>query len=125
MGNPTLCVAGQRRGKLRAGAFILAYAFVAIVTTSLAGLSEAAGTTYQVIIEQMRFDPPVLTVHRGDRVVWVNKDLFPHTVTGMSKAFDSHEISPNASWSYVARQTGRYPYLCTLHTTMRGTLIVQ
>lgn len=84
MGNPTLCVAGQRRGKLRTGAFILAYAFVAIMTTSLAGISVAAGTTYQVVIEQMRFNPPELTVHRGDRVVWVNKDLFPHTVTGMS-----------------------------------------
>ncbi|NPT48045.1 copper-binding protein [Paraburkholderia sp. 1N] len=93
--------------------------------TSLAGVSEAAGTTYQIVIEQMRFNPPVLTVHRGDRVVWVNKDLFPHTATGISKAFDSHAISPNASWSYVARKTGSYPYLCTLHTTMRGTLIVQ
>jgi plastocyanin len=125
VGSPALCVAGQRRGKLRIGALILAYAFVAITATSLAGISEAAGTTYQIVIEQMRFDPPVLSVRRGDRVVWVNKDLFPHTVTGMSKAFDSHEISPNASWSYVAGQTGRYRYLCTLHTTMRGTLIVQ
>ena len=95
------------------------------MTTSLAGVSEAAGTTYQIVIEQMRFNPPVLTVHRGDRVVWVNKDLFPHTASAISKAFDSHEILPNASWSYVARQTGSYPYLCTLHTTMRGTLIVQ
>ncbi|CAE6775481.1 Amicyanin [Paraburkholderia domus] len=92
---------------------------------SRAGVSEAAGTTYQIVIEQMRFNPPVLTVHRGDRVVWVNKDMFPHTATGMSKAFDSREIAPNASWSYVARQTGSYPYMCTLHATMRGTLIVQ
>jgi plastocyanin len=125
VGNPTLRGAGQHRGKSRTGASILAYALVASTTTSLAAFSEAAGTTYQVVIEQMRFDPPVLTVNRGDRVVWVNKDLFPHTATGMSKAFDSHEILPNASWSYVTHQTGRYPYLCTLHTTMRGTLIVQ
>jgi plastocyanin len=95
------------------------------MATSLTGVSEAAAKTYVIVIEQMRFNPPVLTVHRGDRVVWVNKDLFPHTATAMSKAFDSHEISPNASWSYMARQTGSYPYLCTLHTTMRGTLTVQ
>jgi plastocyanin len=125
VGNRALCAAGQRRGTLRTGASVLAYAFVPIMTISLAGISEAAGTTYQIVIEQMRFNPPVLTVHRGDRVVWVNRDLFAHTVTGMSKAFDSHEISPDASWSYVARQTGSYPYRCTLHTTMRGTLIVQ
>ncbi len=125
MRNPRHCAAGQRRGKLRTGGFALAYAVVAIMTTSLAGISEAAGTTYPAIIEHMRFNPSVHTVHCGDRVVWVNKDLFPHTATGMSKTFDSHEISPNASWSYVTRQTGSYPCLCALHTTMRGTLIVQ
>ncbi|RDJ97748.1 cupredoxin domain-containing protein [Paraburkholderia lacunae] len=93
--------------------------------TLLAGVSDAAAKTYLIVIEQMRFDPPVLTVHRGDRVVWVNRDLFPHTASAMSKAFDSHEISPDASWSYVARRPGSYPYMCTLHSTMRGTLIVQ
>lgn len=96
---------------------------------SLAGMPEAAAKTYVIVIEQMRFNPPVLTVHRGDRVMWVNKDLFPHTATAKASAtptaFDSHEIQPDASWSYVARQAGSYPYLCTLHTTMRGTLIVQ
>ncbi|USX11136.1 cupredoxin domain-containing protein (plasmid) [Paraburkholderia fungorum] len=96
---------------------------------SLAGVSDAAAKTYVIVIEQMRFNPPVLTVHRGDRVMWVNKDLFPHTATATATAtptaFDSHEIQPDASWSYVALQAGSYPYLCTLHTTMRGTLIVQ
>nr|WP_268238841.1 cupredoxin family copper-binding protein [Paraburkholderia caffeinilytica] len=96
-----------------------------MMAPSLAGVSEAAAGTYVIVIEQMRFNPPVLTVHRGDRVTWVNKDLFPHTATATPTAFDSHEIQPNASWSYVTRQTGSYPYLCTLHTTMRGTLIVQ
>nr|WP_240975839.1 cupredoxin family copper-binding protein [Paraburkholderia aromaticivorans] len=98
---------------------------VAIIATSLAGVSNAAGKTYLIAIEQMRFDPPVLTVHRGDRVVWVNRDLFPHTASATSKAFDSREIAPNASWTYVARETGSYPYLCTLHATMHGTVIVQ
>nr|WP_279635258.1 cupredoxin family copper-binding protein [Paraburkholderia lacunae] len=100
-----------------------------MMAMSLAGMSDAAAKTYVIVIEQMRFNPPVLTVHRGDRVVWVNRDLFPHTATAAATAtptaFDSHEIQPDASWSYVARQAGSYPYLCTLHTTMRGTLIVQ
>ncbi|MFL9867046.1 cupredoxin family copper-binding protein [Paraburkholderia fungorum] len=98
---------------------------MAVMPMWLAGVSEAAAKTYVIVIEQMRFYPPILTVHRGDRVMWVNKDLFPHTATATPAAFDSHEIEPNASWSYVARQAGSYPYLCTLHTTMRGTLIVQ
>nr|WP_240702547.1 cupredoxin family copper-binding protein [Trinickia terrae] len=87
--------------------------------------ADAAPATFVVTIEQMRFDPPVLTVRRGDRVVWVNKDLFPHTASAASKAFDSRSIAPNATWSYVARMPGSFPYGCDFHPTMRGTLIVR
>lgn len=125
MNSPAISAAGKRQGKRRTSDFVRACAFLAIVASLLAGVSNAAAKTYLIVIEQMRFDPPVLTVHRGDRVTWVNKDLFPHTASALSKAFESHEIAPNASWTYVARVPGSYPYLCTLHTTMRGTVIVQ
>ncbi|WP_246217012.1 cupredoxin domain-containing protein [Paraburkholderia panacisoli] len=85
----------------------------------------AAPLTYQVVIEQMRFNPPTLTVKRGDRVEWVNKDLFAHTASSSAKAFDSGSIAPNASWSFVAGRAGSYPYLCNFHPTMRGTLNVR
>ena len=65
-----------------------------------------------------------LTVKRGERVVWTNKDLVPHTATA-AKVFDSRSVAPNASWSYVARKPGRYDYVCTLHPTMKATLVVE
>ena len=34
-----------------------------------------------VIIEGVKFSPPSLSVSKGDTVIWVNKDFFPHTVT--------------------------------------------
>jgi plastocyanin len=86
---------------------------------------DAMAATYVVVIEQMRFQPAALTVARGDRVVWVNKDLFPHTATADAKAFDSQAIAPDASWSYVARDTGHYAYSCTLHPTMHAVLNVR
>ncbi|MGF6266747.1 plastocyanin [Paraburkholderia youngii] len=86
---------------------------------------DAMAATYVVVIEQMRFNPAALTVARGDRVVWVNKDLFPHTATADAKAFDSHDIAPDASWSYVASKVGRYAYSCTLHPTMHAVLNVR
>ena len=95
------------------------------LTTALPVEAAAAPVTYQVVIEQMRFNPPTLTVKRGDRVEWVNKDLFAHTASSGSKAFDSGSIAPNASWSYVAGRPGSYPYLCNFHPTMRGTLNVR
>lgn len=73
----------------------------------------------------MRFDPADLTVKRGDRVVWINKDLFAHTATAAGKAFDSGDIEANASWSYVTSAAGDYAYVCTFHPTMKGRLSVQ
>ena len=74
-------------------------------------------------MENLQFNPPRLTVRPGDRVVWVNKDMFPHTATGT--AFDSGSIAPNASWGFVAGQPGEYAYGCTFHPTMKAELTVR
>jgi plastocyanin len=97
----------------------------ACLVGALALPAEASAATYVVVIEQMRFEPPALTVARGDRIVFINKDLFPHTATADSKAFDSQGIAPDASWSHVPRHAGRYAYSCTFHPTMHATLTVQ
>jgi len=73
----------------------------------------------------MQFQPSELTAHPGERIVWVNKDLFPHTVTAVGKAFDSGAIAANASWSYTPSKKGEYAYGCSLHPTMKGMIKVQ
>jgi plastocyanin len=93
--------------------------------SALAWPVDAIAATHVVVIEGMRFSPPALTVARGDRVMWINKDLFPHTATADAKAFDSHGIAANASWSYVARDAGRYAYSCALHPAMHAVLNVR
>jgi plastocyanin len=85
----------------------------------------SAGQAHTVIIEDMRFNPRTLTVRRGDRVTWINKDPFPHTVTATDGKFDSHAIAPDGSWTYAARKAGEYDYVCTLHVTMKGRLLVR
>jgi plastocyanin len=39
--------------------------------------------------------------------------------------FDSGAIAAGKSWRFTARKVGSHPYLCTLHTTMKGTLRVE
>jgi plastocyanin len=80
---------------------------------------------HTVVIENMQFNPAELQVRRGERIVWVNKDLFPHTVTSASHAFDSGSIAATSSWTYVARKAGEYAYGCTFHPTMKGVLKVK
>lgn len=98
-----------------------------LVTGGVASVMSEAGAapkTHVITIENMRFNPEVLTVQRGERVVWINKDLVPHTVTADNKAFDSRSIEPNASWTYEARKAGEYAYVCTFHPTMKARLTV-
>ena len=101
---------------------------VAAAALGLAGLSLGAAAqapgpaTHTVVMEAVAFQPPALTIKAGDRVVWVNRDPFPHTAT--SPAFDSKDIAPGASWTYTPNAPGDVPYVCTLHPTMKGLLRV-
>jgi plastocyanin len=103
---------------------------VAALSVVLSSLGVAAGDrptsqTHTVTIEGMRFQPEVLTVAPGDTVVWVNKDLVPHTATSKAGGFDSEDIQADNSWSYTIQTTGEFAYICTFHPTMKAVLRVQ
>lgn len=106
----------------------------ALLATLLVGSSadpaepdrSAIGTeTHTVTIAGMQFQPVELIVKRGSRIVWNNEDLFPHTVTAVDKSFDSGSIAAGSSWTYVATQPGTHAYVCGLHPTMMGRLVVR
>jgi plastocyanin len=40
-------------------------------------------------------------------------------------ALYSGSIEPDASWSHTFSQAGTFPYYCTFHTEMKGTVIVK
>jgi plastocyanin len=96
-------------------------ALVLIAPAGAAGL----GTSHTVIIEGVQFSPSELIVHPGERIVWVNKDPFPHTATAADKEFDSGSIAADASWSYTVTKKGEIEYSCTFHPTMKGKIKVQ
>ncbi len=84
----------------------------------------AHATTHTVVIKATSYAPQALTIKRGDTVVWVNEDPFPHTVTAAG-SFDSKSIAAGASWKYKPRHAGEYAYTCTFHPNMKGTLRVE
>ena len=101
-------------------------AAVALVLVGVWALASAPASakTHTVVIENMRFTPDTLTLRRGDRVVWRNNDLVPHTATA-AKVFDSGSIEPGQSWSTTLRKAGKVPYVCTFHPGMKASLTVQ
>jgi len=100
---------------------------VVTILLAAAAISVAAARgpkTHTVTIESAKFSPSELTVAVGDTVVWVNKDIFAHTATATSKAFDSKTLQPERSWRFVARKKGEFPYACSFHP-MNGVLRVK
>jgi plastocyanin len=114
----------MRVGSLRGGT-LWAVSVTLMGAAGSATPPTGATQSHTITIENMQFSPAQLAVHRGDRIVWVNKDLFPHTATANNKAFDSGSIAAGSSWTYVANKPGDYAYGCTFHPTMKGALKVQ
>jgi plastocyanin len=80
---------------------------------------------HTILIGGFKYQPDTLTVSAGDTVEWQNNDIVPHTVTATDKSFSSGAIRPGATWKFVAKKTGNFPYVCTPHPNMHGKLIVQ
>jgi plastocyanin len=95
-----------------------------LLAGSSGAIAAEKSATHTIVIDGVAYKPDALTVKRGDAIVWVNKDPFPHTVTAKG-GFDSHEIAAGKSWKYTAGKAGEYAYICTLHPNMKGTLKVE
>lgn len=109
----------------------LRLAFAAVLMLSLWSFGLAAeeggskSVTHTVTIDATSYRPKTLTVHAGDSIVWVNKDLLKHTVTAKNGGFDSRDIPAGGSWKYTAKGEGLVGYGCIYHPTMKGTLRVR
>ncbi|MBI5421726.1 cupredoxin domain-containing protein [Candidatus Peregrinibacteria bacterium] len=76
-----------------------------------------------VTISNFEFSPSQLTINKGETVKWVNKDSAPHTVT--SDAFKSNQLQQNNFYTETFTKPGTYPYHCTFHPSMVGSILVK
>lgn len=77
----------------------------------------------EVWIQNSSFNPSNRTVSAGTTVTWTNKEGTVHTVTGTG--FNSGNLANNATFSFTFPVAGTFPYHCTIHPTMAGTITVQ
>ena len=87
--------------------------------------SKAKPVAHTVTIDATSYQPARLTVHPGDTVVWVNKDLIPHTATAKGGGFDSKVLAAGASFRFTVKAKGAADYACLFHPTMTGRLDVE
>ena len=79
----------------------------------------------KVGIDNFNFTPKDLTVSAGTRVIWVNHDDVPHTVTSDEKKFASKALDTDDQFSFTFNDAGTFPYFCKIHPRMTGIVTVK
>jgi plastocyanin len=93
---------------------------VAGVLLSVAPPVPAAAPAHVVTIDQMKYsEVPPLKV--GDTIVFVNKDMFRHTVTASNNSFNL-DLMPGARASLHINSAGHASFYCKYHPGMRGSM---
>jgi plastocyanin len=77
-----------------------------------------------VKIRNFKFEPTNLAIAVGKTVQFINLDEEPHTATATDGTFNTKALDTNQSWNYTATKPGTYPYICSIHPFMKGTLTV-
>jgi plastocyanin len=108
-------------------ASILAVASAVLVGCSSSGGSggpSPAASTSVITIRDFQYTTPA-SVSPGATITVKNQDDTEHTVTAdTGNAFDDHAPTGESTFTAPTRP-GSYPFHCTFHPEMRGTLVVR
>jgi plastocyanin len=79
-----------------------------------------------VLIQDFSFKPAHITIKRGTKVRWINKDSTAHTATANNgRSFDSGRLGPGQRYTHTFKSAGKKPYHCEIHPDMRGSVVVK
>jgi plastocyanin len=86
--------------------------------------AESSNRADTVVMQQMKFIPELLTVKKGDTIIWINKGMVDHTVKEeKTNGFYSDTIHVGKTWKTVATENAYYD--CTIHPTMKGKIVIK
>lgn len=98
-----------------------------LATAGVAALP-SPGAAVEVDVRRHAFRPATIAVTAGEVVTWTFSDPDPHTVTGAPisplEPLDSLALVSGGRFSRTFRVPGTYEYLCAVHPTMTGTVVV-
>jgi len=88
----------------------------------ITGPGDAATITINIV--KFSFDPPDPTIYIGDTVTWVNIDGVGHTTTSNGGLWNSGTLQNGQSFSYTFTSAGTFPYRCSIHPGIQGSITV-
>lgn len=79
-----------------------------------------------VSIKDFSFSPSTISVKKGTKITWTNNDSVSHTVTPDSgNRFNSGNLLPGKSFSFIVTDLGSIRYHCAIHPGMKGAIVVR
>lgn len=69
------------------------------------------------------YAPEIVTIAVGQAVQWVWEARDQHDVVADDASFVS-ELQTEGQYTHIFEEPGEYPYICSIHPEMRGTVIV-
>lgn len=97
----------------------------AAATTPSAPAPAEGAATFRAGMRNFAYTPGRIEVTAGTTVEWKNEDAMAHTVTAADGSFDSGAVEPGAVWRRTFDTPGTYPFACTPHPFMQGTVVVR
>ena len=71
------------------------------------------------------FTPNPATISAGAKLTWSNTDTTTHDMVSDSGVWDSGHIAPGDHFDFTFTSKGSFPYHCSIHQGMVGTVVVQ
>jgi plastocyanin len=82
-------------------------------------------STTELVIVDFGFEPDTLEVSAGATVEVVNEDAATHTVSAEDGSFDIRLAGGGDRASFTVDAPGTYPFVCTIHPSMTGSIVVR
>lgn len=80
-------------------------------------------TASAISIKNFAFNPGSVMIKKGATVTWTNNDSAPHQIK--SSVINSSVMNTGEIFSFTFGKSGTYDYICAIHPSMKGTIIVQ
>lgn len=112
----------SRRGILRrlAALPVLPLAMLPLIRRALA--QDAGPATVEMA--KFGFVPAKIEIKAGGSIIFVNRDLAPHTATADDGSFDTGALRRDERKEIAFPTAGEFPYICRFHRHMTGIVRV-
>ena len=95
-------------------------------SSSGGGGGGAASSSVKDTIKNFAFEPDPVKVKAGGTITWTNEDSAAHNVIFDDKSVDSIDnLNQGQSGKVTFDKAGSYPYVCSYHSGMEGTVEVE